>query len=118
MALPAQWLHSIISCLYKKGAEPEAVNYRPLSVIPNFSRIISMIIVSRISDAYNRILERTQYGFRSNSSTSDAIHVLNHFLMKMPGEACILYCDISAAYDKLPRKLLFTSYGSGFRVTS
>ena len=105
--LPANWLHSSITCLYKKGKMGEAKNYRGLSIGANMSRILAKIIVLRIQDAYERIMGNEQFGFRRNRSTTDGIFILKTVIDKYGGDLIAIYIDLTAAYDHIPRDLLF-----------
>ncbi|XP_065654753.1 uncharacterized protein LOC136081371 [Hydra vulgaris] len=59
-----------------KGGEPSNVsNYRPISILSVFSKILERIFFNRISNhlAGNNILYISQYGFKRNNSTEHAI---------------------------------------------
>lgn len=61
--------------LFKKGNKNDFSNYRPRSILPQFSKISEKLFVIRSNtffDKYN-ILSNCQYGFRSNHSTATAI---------------------------------------------
>ena len=74
--IPSVWLHTNITCLYKKGARNVAANYRGISIGANMSRILAKIILNRFKAAYETHLGENQFGFRSNKSTSDAIFIM------------------------------------------
>ena len=105
--IPSTWLHSSITCLYKKGKMSEAKNYRGLSIGANMSRILAKIIMLRIQDAYELIMGNEQFGFRKNRSTTDGIFILKTIIDKYGGDLIAIYIDLTAAYDHIPRDLLF-----------
>ena len=107
VTVPAIWLISTIVALYKKGAHSDAANYRPLSITSTLSRILPMILCKRLEYVYNAIIDRSQCGFRQNSSTADAVWILHECISKSTMKFYVLYIDLTAAYDKLPRHLLF-----------
>ena len=75
--VPSTWLVSSITCLFKnKGSHAEAKNYRGISIMATCSKILSAIIINRIRVCYEKLISNSQFGFRSNKSTSDAIFVL------------------------------------------
>ena len=75
--IPSSWLISTITCLFKnKGSRTEAGNYRGLSIMSTCSKVLASLIVYRIRQAYETIITKCQFGFRSNRSTTDAIFVL------------------------------------------
>jgi hypothetical protein len=58
--------------VYKGGHKNELANYRPISILPSFRKIIEKLAYNRLY-AYvtkNNILSQNQFGFRSEHSTS------------------------------------------------
>ena len=60
-----------IKPFYKKGERMDISNYRPISLLPSFSKIFQKIIFRRLIQHfdYNKILANEQFGFRSKTST-------------------------------------------------
>jgi retron-type reverse transcriptase len=73
--------------IFKDGNKNEFTNYRPISIIPSFSKIFEKIISCRLLSYINKynIFNPAQYGFRKKHSTYMAM--LN------------LYDKVSAAVD-------------------
>ena len=71
LKVPRKWLHSEVTCLFKKGSRLIASNYRGISIGTNMSRIFCKIIIDRIQDAYENNISNAQFGFRRNQSTTD-----------------------------------------------
>ena len=105
--VPALWMQSKISCIFKKGSRSDAANYRGISVTATLSRLLPMIILDRIAEAYNKTLDQTQFGFRRNKGCDNAIFVLRNVINRSPETMYISFIDLTAAYDKIPRNLLF-----------
>ena len=61
--------------LFKSGNTKEFSNYRPISLLPQFSKILEKIYHSRLMAFIdsNQVLYKSQYGFRKQMSTSLAI---------------------------------------------
>ena len=61
--------------VFKAEAENEFENYRPISVLPSFSKIFEKVAYRRLNDYLmaNSVLSDSQYGFRSNHSTFMAL---------------------------------------------
>ena len=75
--MPPSWLISSITCLFKnKGSRSEAKNYRGLSIMATCPKVLTAVVIARMRKAYERIISNSQFGFRSNRSTTDAIFVL------------------------------------------
>ena len=71
------------------------------------SRILAKLIMNRMKEAYENHISKEQYGFRQNRSTSDAIFITKMITEKCTGTLVAVYIDLSAAYDHVPRDLLF-----------
>ena len=107
LMVPAIWLQSRLSCIYKSGPRSDPSNYRGISVSAIISRLLPMIIMDRISDAYNNTIEQTQYGFRKNKGCDNAIFILRNVINTSKEKMYLCFIDLTAAYDKIPRDLLF-----------
>ena len=57
-------------------------NYRPISILPIFSKIFEKIVHNKLYSYLqrNRLLSVNQYGFRKHLSTSDAIIDMTQFV--------------------------------------
>ena len=71
------------------------------------SRIVAKIIMNRFKKAYEENIGKEQYGFRKNRSTTDGIFILRSITQKYAGRIIAVYIDLTAAYDHIPRNLLF-----------
>ena len=67
-----------VSPLYKSGDAKKTNNYRPISLLSVFSKILEKCMSSRLMDhmTKNNILYKYQFGFRPKHSTSMALHLL------------------------------------------
>lgn len=61
--------------IYKNGDKNNLNNYRPISVLPVFSKVIEKIMHSRIISYLNKynLLQNFQHGFRKHRSTETAL---------------------------------------------
>ena len=61
--------------LYKSGDKTLATNYRPISLLTCFSKILEKLIFTRLTNFFdqNSVISTTQYGFRKSHSTSHAV---------------------------------------------
>ena len=84
-----------------------AKNYMGISIMATCSKLLSAIIINRIRVRYEKLTSNSQFGFRSNKSTADAIFVLRKIIEI---NSCEFYCcfiDLKAAYDWINRDMLF-----------
>jgi Notch-like protein len=76
----------LVKSIYKSGDKCSPVNYRPISLLPSFSKIFEKVMLNRLCDRMNRnsILNEYQYGFRSDLSIENASYILlNEILTAM-----------------------------------
>ena len=61
--------------LFKSGAKNDIKNYRPISILPIFDKVIEKIVHQRLISCLTsfNILTPTQFGFQENKSTSHAV---------------------------------------------
>ena len=66
--------------LFKTGDKSNFSNYRPVSVLPAFSKLFERAFYNRLSNYLNElnILCKDQYGFRKGYSTSLDSYALNY----------------------------------------
>ena len=68
---PDRLKYAIIKPIFKKGDDQDITNYRPISLLTSFSKVIEKLIYARLFDhiTTNSILVNEQYGFRTQYST-------------------------------------------------
>jgi hypothetical protein len=108
---PERMKFSIIKPLHKKGPKTDAGNYRPISLLPVFSKVLEKIIYKRIYqyiESHN-ILSDEQFGFRGELSTCSAANFLiNSVLSSLEENKFVggLFCDFHKAFDCVNHRLL------------
>lgn len=112
---------SIIKPIHKKGKQTDCNNYRPIALLPTFSKIIETAMSKRLytfCEKYS-IFNENQNGFRKNHSTTLAVYnyinkILNIINNKQYAIGVLL--DMSKAYDRVSYDVLLKKlYGIGVR---
>ena len=97
--------------LYKSGNKSQYTNYRPVSLLPQFSKILEKIFNKRLNNFVdkNNVISESQYGFRSNRSTSLALMDLIEQITDNLDNKKItigIFIDLKKAFDTVNHKLL------------
>ena len=97
--------------LHKKGDIHDMSNYRPIAILPVFTKLLEKIMYHRLYDFLQNknILTDNQFGFRKKYSTSLAIFNLTESVLKEmeKGNFCIgLFMDLSKAFDTIDHHIL------------
>ena len=101
--------------LFKKGDNALMDNYRPISVLPCFSKILERIIYNRLYSFFseNNILYKKQFGFQKQHSTDHAIdHLVNEILKSFESNCYTLgvFIDLTKAFDTVDHNILLKNY--------
>ena len=97
--------------IFKSGDSHLFNNYRPISLLPVFSKIFEKLVHTRLYKyllKYN-ILAPCQYGFKKNTSTTDALCEITGKILKSldDNESVIaVFCDLSKAFDTISHPTL------------
>ena len=102
---------ALIKPLYKKG-DPESMDsYRPINLLPAFSKLFEMVMSERLTNFMQEcnLFCESQHGYLRGKSTKTAIFefvkaVVDHF--ENGNLALGMFLDLSKAYDCLNRELL------------
>lgn len=99
--------------IYKDGYPLLATNYRPISILPVFSKIFESICCNRINNFIHRhnIIHDNQFGFQKNSGTlSAATSLIDSLQINLDstknGTAYAVFIDLRKAFDTVPHELL------------
>ena len=102
--VPDQMKIARVVPLFKTGDLSLFTNYRPVSVLPAFSKILERIVYNRSINFLNKfnILSNNQYGFKKNHSTAYASFQLYDKLSDAIDQGKVtlgLFIDLPKAFD-------------------
>ena len=101
--------------IYKSSDRTLLKNYRPISLLPVFSKVIEKLMYTKITSFLNanNLFYKHQYGFRENHSTvHPIIHLLNQCAVSTnhpdPEYTIAILCDLSKAFDVIRHDILLS----------
>ena len=100
-----------VVALHKKGASDNPTNYRPISLLSVFSKIIGKLVHKRLYDflELSDVIHPLQFGFRKNHSTAHALTSLTEKIKKTIDDGnygCGVFIDLKKAFDTVNHILL------------
>ena len=113
--MPTNWSHSKLIAIWKgaaKGKEDDPKAYRGLQIGSTFCKILVIIILRRLNQWYECQLLEQQNGFRSMRGTTDGVYLLKRVQQishSRKKQVFVLFVDLTAAFDHVDRKWMFSS---------
>ena len=103
---PKVWNIGLIKPIYKKGDQSLPANYRGITLTSCLGKLFTSILQSRLQHFLesNDILNPEQFGFRSNSRTTDNLFILKQLIHKYLSSKQNLYVcfvDYEKAFDSV-----------------
>ena len=105
---PTKWKKANVLPVFKKDNKQQLNNYRPISLLPIFSKIFENIIFKNLYSYLlsNNLISTKQSGFIKGDSTINQLLSITHMInlafdCDISKEVRSVYLDISKAFDKV-----------------
>lgn len=97
--------------IFKKGSRDDVKNYRPISLLPTFSKLFERLIKVRLLDhfTWNNVLNKRQFGYQRDIGTVEAIDTLIDEVvtnLNKKKKVAGVFLDLSSAFDSINHDIL------------
>ena len=108
---PQKMKIALVILIFKKGDNQDCNNYRPISLLPNISKLFEKLIHNRLSKFLeeNKCLFSKQFEFRNKHSTTHALIDITETVRKALDDnefACGVFLDFKKAFDTVNHRIL------------
>ena len=109
--MPDIWKIAKVIPIFKSGERNLPGNYRPISLLPCFEKILERLLARRIISFLEKhsILYKLQFGFREGHSTTHALlELLEELYSNLDqGNTCLgIFLDLTKAFDTIDHDIL------------
>ena len=111
--VPSQLKIAKVVPIFKTGKSESMDNYRPISLLSGFSKIVEKIVSNRLTSFLdtNNLITSCQYGFHKKHSTiHPLVHFLNHVSSSLDkkNHTIAIFCDLRKAFDTVNHTILLS----------
>ncbi|KAL1446875.1 hypothetical protein WDU94_010915 [Cyamophila willieti] len=106
---PTLWKSSIVIPVPKNNNISNANSYRPISLLPNFSKLFEKILVNHVSFHIKSLISPHQHGFlKGRSTNTNLLSFVDYAASSVLNQRQLdtVYFDLSKAFDVVPHDLL------------
>jgi hypothetical protein len=114
---PDEWKVSKVVPVFKKGSKSSVKNYRPVSLLCVFSKVMESVIKEVLVDFLidNHLISDSQFGFQAKKSTvTQLLDCLNQWTACIDAGDCldVVYLDLAKAFDTVSHPKLLSKLRS------
>lgn len=105
---PEMWKLAMITPIHKSGSLHDAENYRGISILNCFSKVLECFVHDALYTAVSSVISPHQHGFvKHRSTTTNLVSFVTSVrnCMEKNGQVDAIYVDFAKAFDKVPHLL-------------
>ena len=116
---PKRWKNANIVPIFKKGDRRDASNYRSVSLLPLFGKVLERVVFNQLYSHVSPVICAEQHGFipRRSCATNLAVYLKSAWEAISDGyQTDAIYTDFSAAFQSVNHTLLVHKLKQSFNV--
>ncbi|CAH2094536.1 unnamed protein product [Euphydryas editha] len=106
---PLAWKTAKVVPLHKSGSVHSIRNYRPISILPIFSKVLEQLVYPYIQSHYEKYASDRQHGFLNRRSTiTNLVEYVEDITERLDKNEQVdaIYTDFSRAFDRVVHDIL------------
>ena len=119
---PTSMKYADVTPIHKKDDKTDKENYRPISILPNLSKVYERLMYNQIYPYFDTLFSKFQCGFRKGFNAQHCLLVMIekwHKTLDKGGETGAFQTDLSKAFDCIDHNLLIAKLDAyGFEKQS
>ena len=119
---PTAMKYADVTPIHKKDDKTDKTNYRPISILPNLSKVYERLMYNQISPYFDSVFSKFQCGFRKGFNAQHCLLTMVEKWRKTldeGGETGAVLTDLSKAFDCIDHNLLIAKLNAyGFEKRS
>lgn len=117
---PRSWKRANIVPIHKKGPKTHASNYRSVSLLPLFSKVLEKIVFSELFCHVNPTISDMQHGFFPGRSPATNLCTMLHTAwtnISAGSQTDVIYTDYSSAFQSVNHRLLLHKLKVSYHIS-
>ena len=111
-----------VAHIHKKDDKSDKTNYRPISILPNLSKVYERLMYNQISPYFDSVFSKFQCGSRKGFNAQHCLLTMVekwHKTLGEGGETGVVLTDLTKAFDCIDKNLLIAKlHAYGFEKRS
>lgn len=108
---PLRWKEAKVCPIFKSGDKQNITNYRAVSILSNFAKLLEIVIYARIYPDVRNAISPYQHGFVDRRSSVTNLSILTQFISEVvdeQGQVDVIYMDFAKAFDRIDHATLLS----------
>ena len=117
---PSLWKRGNIVAIHKKGPKTSPFNYRSVSLLPLFSKVLERVVFTSLYRHVKPVLSERQHGFVPGRSCATNLATMLHTAwsnISAGSQTDVIYTDYSSAFQSVNHKLLLHKLKHSFHIS-